>query len=137
MEPKANKESIIAEGTSCKGVVTSDCPLTVSGAVDGELTAPATVVTSSGRVSGKIRVEELRSEGQVAGDIEARTLKLSGRVSDQTRIRAQSLEVRLDSAESDKLQVTFGSATLEVGPEPTGQKPIATPPGGQAKPEKK
>jgi len=119
MDSKTSRESVIAEGTSCKGVVTSDCPLTVSGAIDGELTAPAAVVTGSGRLHGKIRVEELTSEGQVAGDIEARTLKLSGQVNDKTRIRAQSLEVKLDSSGSDKLQVTFGDATLEVGPEPT------------------
>jgi len=118
METKIQNESIIAEGTSCKGTITSDCPLTVSGAIDGELTAPAAVVTASGRLHGKIRVQQLTSEGEVAGDIEAHTLRLSGRVSDKTRIRAQSLEVRLDSAGGDSLQVAFGSATLEVGPEP-------------------
>ena len=93
----------------------------MSGAIDGELTAPAAVVTGSGRLHGKIRVEELTSEGQVAGDIEARTLKLSGQVNDKTRIRAQSLEVKLDSSGADQLQVTFGDATLEVGPEPSDE----------------
>ena len=71
MSSKTSNESVIAEGTSCKGIVTSDCPLTVSGVIDGELTAPAAVVTASGRLNGKIRVEQLTSEGQVAGDIEA------------------------------------------------------------------
>ena len=119
MDPKTSKESVIAEGTSCKGVVTSDCPVTVSGMIDGELTAPAAVVTGTGRLHGKIRVEQLTSEGQVAGDIEAHTLKLSGQVNDKTRIRAQTLEVKLDSSGGNQLQVSFGAATLEVGPEPT------------------
>ena len=65
--------------------------------VEGDITGWA-VVTASGRLHGKIRVEQLTSEGQVSGDIEAHTLKLSGQVNDQTRIRAQTLEVRLDSA---------------------------------------
>jgi cytoskeletal protein CcmA (bactofilin family) len=127
MTAKTSKESVIAEGTSCKGVVTSDCPLTVSGAIDGELTAPAAVVTATGRLHGKIRVEQLASEGQVAGDIEAHTLKLSGQVNDQTRIRAQSLEVKLDSSGSDRLQVSFGAATLEVGPDPLDDEGDADP----------
>jgi cytoskeletal protein CcmA (bactofilin family) len=124
MDPKTSNESVIAEGTSCKGVITSDCPLTVSGAIDGELTAPAAVVTASGRLHGKIRVEQLTSEGQVAGDIEAHTLKLSGQVNDQTRIRAQSLEVQLDSSGGNQLQVSFGAATLEVGPDPSDDEPV-------------
>ena len=127
MDPKTSKESVIAEGTSCKGVVTSDCPVTVSGMIDGELTAPAAVVTATGRLHGKIRVEQLTSEGQVAGDIEAHTLKLSGQVNDKTRIRAQSLEVKLDSSGSNQLQVSFGAATLEVGAEPSDGDELAAP----------
>ncbi|HSH70561.1 MAG TPA: polymer-forming cytoskeletal protein [Deferrisomatales bacterium] len=129
MDPKTSKESVIAEGTSCKGIVTSACPVTVSGMIDGELTAPAAVVTTTGRLHGKIRVEQLTSEGQVAGDIEAHTLKLSGQVNDKTRIRAQSLEVKLDSSGSNQLQVSFGAATLEVGPEPSDGEDRAEPVG--------
>ena len=45
--------------------------------VEGDITGWA-VVTASGRLHGKIRVEQLTSEGQVSGDIEVHTLKLSG-----------------------------------------------------------
>ena len=54
MDPKAVRESVVAQGTSFKGIVTSDCPVTVSGTVDGELSAPALVVTDSGSVNGKV-----------------------------------------------------------------------------------
>ncbi len=122
MDPKAAKESTIAKGTAIKGVVSSDCPVTVSGVVDGEFTAPALVVTDSGSVNGKIRVEDLKSSGEIAGDIDAGALLLSGRVRENTAIRAKTLEVKLASGGSDKLQLVFGSATLEVGPPPAAPR---------------
>lgn len=127
MEPKIARESTIAQGTAVKGVVTSDCPVTVSGVVDGEFTAPALVVTDSGTVNGKIKVEDLKSSGEIAGDIEAGTLQLSGRVRDNTAIRAKTLEVKLASGGSDKLHLVFGAATLEVGPTPAGVKKPGVP----------
>jgi len=118
MDQKSSSESVIAQGTSIKGTVSSDCPVSVSGVVDGEFTAPALVVTESGSVHGKIRVEDLRSAGEISGEIEAGSLQLSGHVRDKTSIRAKSLEVKLASGGSDKLELRFGSATLEVGPPP-------------------
>ncbi|MBE0617003.1 MAG: polymer-forming cytoskeletal protein [Proteobacteria bacterium] len=120
MDPKAAKESIIAQGTAVKGVVSSDCPVTVSGVADGEFTAPALVVTDSGSVNGRIKVEDLRSSGEIAGDIDVGAMQLSGRVRDNTSIRAKTLEVKLASGGSDKLHLIVGSATLEVGPPPPG-----------------
>ena len=57
-------------------------------------------------------------------------MQLSGRVRDNTSIRAKSLEVKLSSAGSEKLQVLFGSATLEIGPEPSSAKKPKGPEGG-------
>jgi cytoskeletal protein CcmA (bactofilin family) len=116
MDANAEKVSVIAEGTSCQGTVTSECPVTVSGAIDGELTAPALVVTESGSVSGKVKVEDLQSDGAISGEIEAETMQLSGKVLDNTAIQAKSLEVKLSSNGSDKLQLIFGTATLDVVP---------------------
>jgi cytoskeletal protein CcmA (bactofilin family) len=128
MDPKAVRESMVAQGTSFKGIVTSDCPVTVSGTVDGELSAPALVVTDSGSVNGKVKVEDLRSSGEIAGQIEAGAMQLSGKVRDNTSIRAKTLEVKLASSGSEKLQVVFGNATLEVGPDPAAEKKPAPKP---------
>jgi len=119
MDHNGAKESIVASGTSVQGVVTSECPVTVSGIVDGELTAPALLVTESGSVSGKVTVEDLRSSGEIAGEIDAGTMQLSGTVRDKTSIRAKSLDVKLSADGSDKLQLVFGTATIEVGPNPS------------------
>jgi cytoskeletal protein CcmA (bactofilin family) len=119
MESKDPRESVVARGTSFRGTLVSECPVTVCGAVEGELTAPALVVTESGSVNGKILVDELNSTGEISGEIDAGNMQLSGRVRDNTSIRAKTLEVRLSSDGSDKLQVIFGTATLEVGPEPS------------------
>ena len=119
MDHNGAKESVVASGTSVQGVVTSECPVTVSGIVDGELTAPALLVTESGSVSGKVKVEELRSSGEIAGEIDAGIMQLSGTVRDKTSIRAKSLDVKLSADGSDRLQLVFGTATLEVGPNPS------------------
>lgn len=123
MEPKASKESIVAHGTSIKGTVSSECPVTVSGVLDGELSAPTLVVTETGSVSGKIKVEDIKSAGELSGEIDAGSLLLSGRVRDNTSIRAKTLEVKLSSSDDGKLQVVFGTAVLEVGPDPATRKP--------------
>lgn len=119
MDQRPVKESIVAQGASFKGTVTSEGPVTVSGVVDGELTAPVLVVTESGSVNGRIKVEELTSAGELSGEIDAGSLQLSGRVRDNTSIRARTLEVKLASDGDDPLRLVFGTATLEVGTEPT------------------
>jgi cytoskeletal protein CcmA (bactofilin family) len=112
------RQSMIAQGTSLQGTLTSDCPVTVAGMVDGEFTAPSLVVTESGSVHGKVLVEQLKSTWEISGEIDAGALHLSGRVRDNTSIRAKTLEVKLDSASSQGLRLVFGAATLEVGAEP-------------------
>lgn len=118
MDQKTERESVIAHGTSCKGTVTSECPVTVSGIVDGELSAPALVVTESGSVNGKVKVEDLKSNGEISGEIDAGSMQLSGKVLDNTAIRAKALEVKLSSENSGKLELVFGTASVDVGPAP-------------------
>ena len=115
--PAPGKKTLIEDGTEFRGAFTSDCPVVVSGKVNGEVAAPSLTVTASGQVHGKVRVKDVQSEGEVAGEFDADTVRLSGKVNDGTVIRAKSLEVNL-SGDKGKIQVTFGECMLEVGEEP-------------------
>ena len=84
------------------------------------MNAPALSVAPGGAVHGKVKVGEIRSQGELAGEFDADTVQLSGTVKDNTVIRAKSLEVKLNSANS-KMQVIFGECELEVG----GEQPQA------------
>lgn len=118
------KQTVVEEGTEIEGAVRSKCPITVSGAVKGELNAPSLTVSTSGSVKGQVKVTMLRSEGEIAGQIDAESVHLSGKVSDNTAIRAASLEVKL-AQDGGKLNVTFGNVELNVGdrPAPAAEKP--------------
>lgn len=115
--PATVKKTLVEEGTEFRGALTSNCPVVVSGKVDGEINAPSLNVSASGSVRGKVRVGEITSEGEIAGEFEAESIRLSGRVSNNTVIRAKSLEVNLAS-EKGSMQVAFGDCMLEVGEEP-------------------
>jgi cytoskeletal protein CcmA (bactofilin family) len=117
MEPKNtthDRKTLVEEGTQFKGSLTSSCPIEVKGRVEGDLTAPALLVSASGAVHGKVKVGEMRSHGELAGEFDADMVQLSGTIKDNTVIRAKSLEVKLASANS-KMQVIFGECELEVG----------------------
>jgi len=108
-------ETIIAQGTVMKGSIASEVPVTVSGKVDGDLAAPTLNITETGSVHGQVLVENLTSQGEISGEIEAQEVNLSGKVRDKTSIKAKSLEVKLDTADPERLMVTFGECTLDVG----------------------
>jgi cytoskeletal protein CcmA (bactofilin family) len=110
------KQTLVEEGTSFKGSITSTCPVVVRGRIEGDIETPALTVSASGAVHGKAKVGVVQSEGEIAGQFDAETVQLSGRVLDNTVIRANSLEVRL--ASSDKMQVVFGNCELNVGGDP-------------------
>lgn len=112
------KKTLVEEGTQFKGTMTSTCPVTVNGRIEGELSAPRLDVTSTGVVVGKIKADRLTSRGQLSGNIDAGDLTLSGTVGSNTVIRAKNLEVKL-SPSAGRMQVTFGECTLDVGDEPT------------------
>ena len=110
------RETILGEGTEFEGSIRSQSPITVSGSMRGDVSAPALSVTPSGSVHGHIKVSELKSEGEIAGEIDAESVDLSGHVNDQTTIRATSLQVKLSqNGAGGKLQVSFGKCNLEVG----------------------
>jgi cytoskeletal protein CcmA (bactofilin family) len=109
-----SKHTVIENGTEFDGSVRSECPITLSGKLKGQVSAPALMVTPSGSVQGQIKVSQLRAQGEIAGTIEAEAVELSGRVHDQTVIRARTLEVALTQT-SGGVQVTFGNCELQVG----------------------
>jgi cytoskeletal protein CcmA (bactofilin family) len=114
------KRTLVEEGTTFKGSLTSTCPIFVKGGVEGDIQAPSLTVASSGVVSGKVKAGELKSEGSLAGEFDVEKVQLSGSVKDNTVIKAKSLEVKLSSA--SKMQVVFGECELEVGEQPTREK---------------
>jgi len=108
------KQTIVEDGTEFDGSVRSKCPITVSGKLKGDVSAPSLTITPSGSVHGQVKVTHLKSQGELAGEIDAENVELAGKVNDQTTIRATSLEVTLNQP-GNKLQVTFGNCELQVG----------------------
>jgi cytoskeletal protein CcmA (bactofilin family) len=108
------RRTLVEEGTQFKGAISSDCPIEVRGRIEGEVTAPALSIATSGAVHGHVKVGEIRSEGELAGEFDADVVQLSGTVKDNTVIRAKSLEVKL-APPGGKMQVVFGECELEVG----------------------
>ncbi len=117
----AEKRTLVEEGTTFKGSLTSTCPVLVKGTISGDLDAPSLTIASTGAVSGKVKAGELKSEGELSGEVEVDKLSLSGAVKDNTIIRAKTLEVKL-AVTGSKMQVVFGEVALEVGDAPTRDK---------------
>lgn len=115
------KRTLVEEGTTFKGSLTSTCPIFVKGGIEGDIQAPSLTVATNGTVSGKVKAGELKSEGVIAGDFDVEKVQLSGTVKDNTVIKAKSLEVKLSVANS-KMQVVFGECELEVGDSPSREK---------------
>ena len=120
------KRTLVEEGTTFKGSLSSTCPIFVKGGVEGDIQAPSLTVAASGTVSGKVKAGELKSEGALAGEFDVDKVQLSGSVKDNTVIKAKSLEVKL-TATSSKMQVVFGECELEVGEQPSREKAIDKP----------
>jgi len=120
------RKTLVEEGTQFKGSLSSDCPIEVKGRVEGDLTAPALAVSTSGAVHGKVKVGEMKSQGELAGEFDADVVQLSGTVKDATIIRAKSLEVKL-APPNGKLQVVFGECELEVGSEQAAKEQAKEP----------
>ena len=119
----SEKRTLVEEGTTFKGTLSSSCPVFVKGAVEGDVEAPALTVATTGTVSGKVKAGELRSEGTLSGDFDVEKVQLSGVVKDNTTIRARSLEVKL-SMPTSKMQVVFGECELEIGDPPAIAKAV-------------
>ena len=114
-----DRRTLIEDGTEIEGNIKSSCPVSLNGKVNGQVSAPFLVVTKTGSVNGKVKVDQLSSKGQISGEIDADTVELSGRVNDDTVIRAKTLEVKLENKDGG-LQVTFGNCRLAVGDPSSG-----------------
>jgi len=130
-ETKTAKQTVVENGTNFEGVVRSECPIVVSGQLKGEVSAPTLTLTNEGMVQGKVKVKELKSAGSLGGEIDADSVELSGSIADNTVIRSKALEVKLNQAAGNKLQVSFGNCELQVGEPAAKAKPEAQ--GGQKK----
>jgi cytoskeletal protein CcmA (bactofilin family) len=115
------KRTLVEEGTTFKGSLSSTCPIFVKGGIEGDIQAPSLTVATSGTVSGKVKAGELKSEGSLAGEFDVEKVQLSGAVKDNTVIKAKSLEVKL-AVPNSKMQVVFGECELEVGEQPSREK---------------
>ncbi len=124
------KKTLVEEGTELKGSISSKCPIVVRGKVDGEVSAPALMVSDTGAVHGTVKVQQMTSQGEISGEFDADSIQLSGTVKDNTIIRAKTLEVKITSA-TNKMQVVFGETTLEVGEAPARAE--VAPPQGKKK----
>ena len=116
----SDKQTTVEEGTEFKGTLTSNCPVVVRGALDGDIKAPAMTVAETGTVVGNVEAKSIRSEGVLAGRVDADDIYLSGSVRSDTVIRAKTLEVKL-KRDRGKLEVTFGDCILEVGDDPNAE----------------
>jgi cytoskeletal protein CcmA (bactofilin family) len=125
----SERATLVEEGTTFKGTLSSTCPVFVKGGVEGEVQAPSLTVHASGTVAGKVKAGELTSEGSIAGEYDVDRVRLSGTVKDKTVIRAASLEVKL-SVSAAKMQVVFGECELEVGEAPVAEEGRETPAAG-------
>jgi cytoskeletal protein CcmA (bactofilin family) len=114
----SDKRTVVDEGTSFKGTLSSSCPIDVRGRIEGDVETPSLTISASGAVHGRVKVGSVHSDGEIAGEFEADHVELAGSVKDNTVIRARSLEVKL-SSERGRLQVIFGECELSVGDEPT------------------
>jgi cytoskeletal protein CcmA (bactofilin family) len=121
------KRTLVEEGTTFKGSLSSTCPIFVKGGVEGDIQAPSLTVATTGAVSGKVKAGELKSEGVLSGEFDVEKVQLSGSVKDNTVIRSKSLEVKL-SVTGSKMQVIFGECELEVGDQPTRDKSVESKP---------
>jgi len=117
----SDKRTLVEEGTTFKGSLTSTCPILVKGTINGDLEAPSLTVASTGSVSGKVKAGELKSEGEISGEFDVDKVVLSGAVKDNTVIRAKALEVKL-AVTGSKLQVIFGEVQLDIGEQPKLEK---------------
>ncbi len=120
---KAEKHTLIEQGTEFKGTMKSSCPVVVNGRIEGELTAPELDVTVSGTVQGTIKADRLSSRGVLSGNVDAGDLFLSGSIGSKTVIKAKNLEVKL-APEQGRMELTIGECTLDVGEEPTKERRV-------------
>ena len=106
---RAEPSTIVEEGTYFRGDFISSCPIVVNGRIEGDVRAPAVMVTPSGALQGKIEAKTISSTGSVAGVLEADAIELSGAIARDTIIRAQRLNLDVEST-SGRIELAFHQA---------------------------
>src|SRR5262245_57952983 len=117
------KATVLDEGSVFAGTLSTTSPIIVRGQLEGTVTGPSLEVTETGKLSGQIKVAELKSSGALAGEYDVERIELSGRVSDKTIIRTQSLEIK-PAMGPEKMSVVFGECELCVGEAPNKKAAI-------------
>ena len=67
--PGIAKPSIISEGFTFEGTITSDGVLNIAGTVRGKITAKSVLIDASGQVDGELNSEQLVIKGQLKGEV--------------------------------------------------------------------
>jgi len=70
------KPSIISEGFTFEGTITSDGVLNIAGTVRGKITAKSVLIDSSGHVDGELNSEQLVIKGQLKGEVNCEDLNV-------------------------------------------------------------
>lgn len=115
---RADKQTLIEQGTEFKGTMKSTVPVVVNGRIEGDISAPELDITATGFVQGNIKADRLCSRGTLAGNIDAGDLVLSGSIGSKTVIKAKNLEVKL-APDQGRMELTIGECTLDIGDEPS------------------
>ena len=113
MSEVSTRTTIVEEGTTLKGSLSSSCPVNILGKVDGDVTGPLVEVAGSGSIRGTVKAATIRSRGELSGRFEADEIELAGRVLDDTVIKAKALQLAPGAS-----GIVFGACTLEIGDAP-------------------
>jgi cytoskeletal protein CcmA (bactofilin family) len=106
---RAEPTTIIEEGTLFRGEFTSRGPVLVNGRLEGDVKAPAVTVTTSGALHGKVEAKTISCRGSVSGVLEADAIELTGAIARDTIVRAQRLNLDVEST-SGRIELAFNQA---------------------------
>ena len=74
--PGISKPSIISEGFTFEGTITSDGVLNIAGTVRGKITAKSVLIDASGQVDGELNSDQLVIKGQLKGEVNCEDLNV-------------------------------------------------------------
>src|SRR4029078_2298833 len=119
LRPVAPEEpaTIVEEGSEFRGNFTSSRPIIVNGRIEGDVSAPAVMVTNSGARQGNVEAKTISCRGSAAGVFVADTIELSGSIAQNTVIRAQRLNLKIVST-SGRVEIAFGQTVIAQEWEP-------------------